>query len=746
MISESLYPPSPAEVAGKFQTSHAYRLRVVLVLISLLLFLAIYLSFVAASGYLVYWALTGPTSKRHAFGFFDFILLLGALMLFLFFLKGLFKRSRPDMSKLVEVTEKEQPKLFAFVRKLCADAGTQFPRAIYLSHEVNAAVFYPRSLLSLIRPVRKNLLIGVGLVNLLNLSELKAVLAHELGHFAQSSMKLGQYVYVANQVIYDMAFGRDFWDSWLAKWRSVDPRLSFPAWIITAIVWVLRRFLRLVFRAVNVANLSLSRQMEFNADLHAVSLTGSDALISGLWKTERGGIAMQRALAQLHSLAEHGKFSDDLFFHQSAELDRLDEVLAEQGDGSAYVKSLCEPYRYGEVVHFHEGDDHAPSMWSSHPANREREVNAKKTYVRVEPVVTSAWRLLASKKGLRKRLTRVAYEEVLRVPFSPKQVLPAAEVLALAKEEEEERKQAAHYHGLYENRIIELGDIDKLIRSLDEEDPERDPSMLRDKAAAWTGEKLAAFMKGSAELHADIATLAAVVDDKSNVKQTFELRGEIHPTRDAERLLKQFVEQSEKLQKRIKNADRAIFRHFYVRSGSTPEAREELVRRYRFLVALEELIVLLKPQERGVGAVLQLLQENRDLSREQFGGIVHTLDCAYNELDRVAERCRKLALPKLSHIEEGATVASFVIPERIIDPRHPERLEGAWIMQLVKQFDQVIGRLRKLHYKNLGVLLKLQEELDPALYGDGAQSRTEAADTAKAAMEDEGPDSAPVDG
>jgi hypothetical protein len=36
----------------------------------------------------------------------------------------------------------------------------------------------------------------------------------------------------------------------------------------------------------------------------------------------------------------------------------------------------------------------------------------------------------------------------------------------------------------------------------------------------------------------------------------------------------------------------------------------------------------------------------------------------------------------------------------------------------VQQLNQVTGRLRKLHFKNLGVLLRLQEELDPELFDD----------------------------
>jgi Zn-dependent protease with chaperone function len=34
-------------------------------------------------------------------------------------------------------------------------------------------------------PIKKNLQIGLGLVNSLNVSEFKAVMAHEFGHFTQ---------------------------------------------------------------------------------------------------------------------------------------------------------------------------------------------------------------------------------------------------------------------------------------------------------------------------------------------------------------------------------------------------------------------------------------------------------------------------------------------------------------------------------------------------------------------------------
>ena len=56
---------------------------------------------------------------------------------------------------MVEVKEADQPELFAFIRRLCADSGSSFPGKIDVAHDVNAGVFYPRSLLSLVWPVRR---------------------------------------------------------------------------------------------------------------------------------------------------------------------------------------------------------------------------------------------------------------------------------------------------------------------------------------------------------------------------------------------------------------------------------------------------------------------------------------------------------------------------------------------------------------------------------------------------------------
>jgi len=210
-LTADWYPPTPPEVPPNLTTpGSSYRLRVLIVLTSLILFLLLYVGLVAGSGYLTYYSFTQlspeqpppkarrttsrytpPPKTETSGGGWWLIVGITSGVFCLFLVKGLFKWQRSGPELRVEITEKDQPVLFAFIRRLCQDTRAPFPHRVFLTPDVNAAVFYNRSFLSLILPTPKNLLIGLGLINRLNLSEFKAVLAHEFGHFSQNSMKLG---------------------------------------------------------------------------------------------------------------------------------------------------------------------------------------------------------------------------------------------------------------------------------------------------------------------------------------------------------------------------------------------------------------------------------------------------------------------------------------------------------------------------------------------------------------------------
>src|SRR5204863_1969153 len=145
-------------------------------------------------------------------------------MLCYFLVKFLFQVRTNDMKGKVQVFATEHPQLFAFIDKLCEETGAPKTKKVIISPNVNAAVYYNSSFLSLFLPVNKNLEIGAALLNCINLTEFKAVLAHEFGHFSQSSTILGSYIYRFNHVVHNLLFENEGWSKTvdnLSSWNGV---------------------------------------------------------------------------------------------------------------------------------------------------------------------------------------------------------------------------------------------------------------------------------------------------------------------------------------------------------------------------------------------------------------------------------------------------------------------------------------------------------------------------------------------
>jgi hypothetical protein len=107
------------------------------------------------------------------------------------------------------------------------------------------------------------------------------------------------------------------------------------------------------------------------------------------------------------------------------------------------------------------------------------------------------------------------------------------------------------------------------------------------------------------------------------------------------------------------------------------------------------------------------LQQGGRPSESQVTQIVSAFRDAWQSLQEVIGKCDAIKLPRLQHLQAGTSVQSFVLEGSLV-PRFEEgRLSGEWISGFLRQLHDVLGRLRKLHFKNLGLLLKLQEELDP---------------------------------
>jgi Zn-dependent protease with chaperone function len=385
-----LYPAGPAGVSSELTLpTPAYKQRAWLAVASLAIFIALYLAlagwFVWSAYRLLNEAFLGGTSQ-----FLNFLLGASAAFLAVFLLKALFFIKRGGVGSDVEVTEAEQPRLFNFLYRLADEAGAPRPNRVYLSARVNAAVFYDLSVVNLIFPSKKNLEIGLALVNVLTLSETKAVLAHEFGHFAQRSMAIGSWVYIAQQIATQVITKRDMLDSFLKGLSRTDPRIAWFGWVLSLIVWSIRSLLDTVLSVVVLAQRALSRQMEFQADLVSVSLTGSDELVHALHKLQAADEAWSRTLSFTNSELRQGRMPFDLFKVQTQIIKKMAHIFDDEDYGQ--VPKITEGQAEAHRV-FKSGFAQPPQMWSTHPANADREENAKKIYLTAPHDARSAWLL-----------------------------------------------------------------------------------------------------------------------------------------------------------------------------------------------------------------------------------------------------------------------------------------------------------------------------------------------------------------
>jgi Zn-dependent protease with chaperone function len=685
---------------------------VVVVLLSLLLFFVLYVGLVIGSAYLTYKAITYPLPRGSQGG--AVLLKIGlaccSALLFLFLLKGFFKRSRREKTLEVEITETDQPRLFDFLEELCAETGAALPHRVFVNPEVNASVRYNSTVLSLFWPTPKNLLVGLGLVNLLNLTELKAVLAHEFGHFSQRSMKVGGYVYAAQRIIADLVYGRDWLDDLLDRWCCIDIRFSWPGWAFKGILWALRKLLSGLFHAIIFLHSALSRQMELHADLVAVSVTGSDATAHVLARLRFAEEALMQACRDLQAAADHKLYSNNLFLHQERAAEFLRKIRKDPTLGEPPVLS-ADP---NEVTYvFQPGEEGTPSMWATHPSNYDREHNAKRCYIRSEFDVRSPWLLFDNAEQLREQVTWRFYRVVMKAPREVV-VADARDVQAFIDEEHAETTYDPRYHGLYDGRWLEPGAVDDLVGSAAAE-PWDTARLRRAHALLYSGE-LEAWMKEHNQRLDEYNLLLGV--SRGTLKpqgSELEFRGKFYQPREVERLLKRVDGELEEDQRWLVNLDRKVFLiHYQMAQHAGQQASaQELAERYRFHLSVQQLLRDLIQQENTVGAALQFLSGKRQLQPEHFREALAIFRKARNVLADSLSAARDLPLPALKNMNAGEPLRAFLLEKRLVYELQAgeQRLEGEWINKFLQQQGEVLDKLRRIHFKSLGGILSLQEKI-----------------------------------
>ncbi|MDP3236771.1 MAG: M48 family metalloprotease [Myxococcales bacterium] len=450
----AVFPPSPVSVPpGLTAPSKSYKRHAWLAMAGLLSFVGLYLGL---TGYLawVVWRLLGNALLHNGNVVGAFFLSIPAMFFLAFLVRGLFVVKHGADPSLLEISPKEQPTLFAFLHKLADETGAPRPHKVFLSGRVNAGVFYDLSFWNLLLPSRKNLELGLGLVNALTLDELKAVIAHEFGHFAQRTMAVGRWVYLSQQIAGHIVMSRGIFDRFLTGLSRIDIRIAWIGWILRLFVWSIRAVLDTAFRIVVLAHRALGREMEFNADRVAVSVSGSDSLVHALHRLGPADEAWEEAVSFSAEELHAGRDVEDLFVLQRSALEHLRRIFDEPDFG----KTPKRPEGDSTFRVFTAGLAQPPRMWLTHPPNRDREDSAKELYLPSPLDAREAWALFDDVETVRKTVTAKLFQNAKEEREKNSAGKPAAAVETTLEERFAKRFGRAaldpRYRGVYLGRSI----------------------------------------------------------------------------------------------------------------------------------------------------------------------------------------------------------------------------------------------------------------------------------------------------
>ncbi len=467
---------------------------------------------------------------------------LGFLVLF-FLLKFLFKSNKIDRSHFHEITKKDEPELFELISKIVEAVGTSFPKKVYLSTEVNASVFYDSNFWSMFFPVKKNLHIGLGLVNSTRKEELKAILAHEFGHFSQRTMKVGSYVYNVNQVIFNMLYDNDSCNKVIQNWASASGYFSIFVIIAVKIVEGIQWILRVMYDVVNKSYLALSREMEFHADEIAANVTGYEPLKSSLLRMNLADYSYNSVLSFYEGKISESLKSENIFEEQKF----LQNFLAKE-DNLRVINNLPE-VSLEELNKFNKSKLVIKDQWTSHPSTEDRINRLEATNILSKNSVSSlANELFYDIQKTQKQLTQKLFE---KIEYSETPILNSLENFKLEFQNEFVKNTFSKvFNGYYDDKNPIPFDID-----------ESKISESKNNLENLFSSKVISLIYDAIALENDIESIKRIAYKTVKVK-TFDYDGKKYKQKESNTLILKLQKELEKVNNTIKKNDIDIYSFF----------------------------------------------------------------------------------------------------------------------------------------------------------------------------------------
>lgn len=403
-------------------------------------------------------------------------------------------------------------------------------------------------------PSRKNLMVGMGIINTTTVSELKAILAHEFGHYSQKSLKSGGYVYQANKVLHGLLQEDEAFDSLFQKigqWTFITSVFSAIAYkVVSGIWWLLSR----IYLLINSMYLALSREMEFHADAVATRVVGSSTMHNSLLRTVLADHSYNSVLQTYEGKIEENIRSRNIYPEQLVHLHFVARQRGFELEGAFPRPTLAEMNRYNKSRMVVE------DQWASHPDLEQRLQRVEQMGVTAEHQDhMPASVLFRQADAYEKQLTDGLFA---LVPYPGEVVAQSAEDYTRALEKDiKEYSFSPLYNGYYDDYCPEAFAIEKTGATK----PDSPETFFSDKMENLVYEVIG--------LETDIGGLEYISDKGSGIK-TFDYDGEKYKRKDSFQLLVKCRKELQQKKALLRENDIAVYHYFSTLTRSEPESQK----------------------------------------------------------------------------------------------------------------------------------------------------------------------------
>lgn len=307
-----------------------------------------------------------------------FVFIFIAVVLF-FLLKFIFSHKSNDPIGTIEITRQEEPLVFELLDEVSKAVNADFPKKVFVSGNVNAGVFHDSSFWGMLVSPPRNLELGMGLVNVLTVEELKSVLAHEFGHFSQGELKVGGYVFQVRRILRDMLNDEEHFDTIMYDSIGTDSALGAAVGLGVVVVKGFRWVLKQLYFLVEYYHLELSRVLEYHADEVAVRYAGKQAFKNSMAKLPLASATFSEVYTSYLAKARAGVVCDNFFTRHFFLMKLYSRLNGFQTTGlfpaiheKDYTKSIKSRLVFED-------------KWASHPSDADRLAAIEKIDVESKP-------------------------------------------------------------------------------------------------------------------------------------------------------------------------------------------------------------------------------------------------------------------------------------------------------------------------------------------------------------------------